>query len=138
MRKKLTNLVGQPDTQHATTMAYDEHLADRLRDILDRKRIPYEEKKMMGGLCFMVDGKMCMGVEKDKLMARIGPDAYPKALKRKGCREMAFTGRPLKGYVYVSPQGFAADADLVHWVQLCLDFNPEALASKKAVAKKKR
>lgn len=116
-------------------MAYDENLADRIRDILDRQRVPYEEKRMMGGLCFMVHGKMCMGVEKDKLMARIGPEVYPEALKRKGCCEMDFTGKPMKGYVYVLPPGFAEDKDLAAWVQLCLDFNPFAVASAKAKKK---
>ncbi|HOY29028.1 MAG TPA: TfoX/Sxy family protein [Flavobacteriales bacterium] len=117
------------------TMAYDENLADRIRDILDRQRVHYEERRMMGGLCFMVHGKMCMGVEKDKLMARIGPEVYPEALKRKGCREMDFTGKPMKGYVYVLSQGFAEENDLAAWVQLCLDFNPLAVASVKAKKK---
>ncbi|HEY0976217.1 MAG TPA: TfoX/Sxy family protein [Flavobacteriales bacterium] len=119
-------------------MAYDEHLADRVRNILDRKRITYEEKKMMGGLCFMVDGKMCMGVEKDKLMARIGTDAYPQALKRKGCREMDFTGRPIAGYVYVQATALDTEKELAYWMQLCLDFNPLATASKKRTGTAKR
>jgi len=119
-------------------MAYDEYLADRIRTILGRKRMRFEEKRMMGGLCFMVDGKMCMGVEKDKLMARIGPDAYAKALKRKGCREMDFTVRPMIGYVYVLASALDTDKDLADWVQLCLDFNPQAAASKKRAPAQKK
>jgi len=112
-------------------MAYDEFLADRIRGVLMRKQVSFEEKKMMGGLCFMVDGKMCVGVEKDKLMARIDPDIYEQALMRKGCREMDFTGRPMKGFVFVEPEGMDMDYELDYWVQLCLDFNPKAKSSRK-------
>ena len=79
----------------------------------------------------MVKDKMCMGIEKHKLMARIGPDAYQSALKKKGCHEMDFTGRPMKGYVYVDPSAIDLDSDLEYWVQLCLDYNPKAKSSKK-------
>jgi TfoX/Sxy family transcriptional regulator of competence genes len=112
-------------------MPYNEHLADRIRTIFQTRSMPFEEKKMMGGLCFMVDDKMCCGVEKDKLMARIGPDVYEEALERKGCREMDFTGRPMRGYVFIEPEGIDLDSDLEYWVQLCLDFNPQARSSKK-------
>lgn len=112
-------------------MAYDELLADRVRQILAEKNVDYEEKKMFGGLCYMVDGKMCFGVEKINLMARIGPDAYEDALTRKGCQQMEFTGRPMKGFVTVVPEGFDMDEDLKYWIQLCLDYNPIAKSSKK-------
>lgn len=112
-------------------MAYDEHLADRIKKVFREKKVLFEEKKMMGGLCFMVDGKMCVGVDKDKLMARIDPGIYPKALKKRGCREMDFTGRPMKGFVFVEPEGIDMDADLEYWVQLSLEYNPKAKASKK-------
>ena len=112
-------------------MAYNEFLADRIRFVLKDKGVRFEEKKMMGGLCFMVKDKMCAGVEKDKLMARIGPEAYEKSLSRKGCREMDFTGRPMKGFVFVEPEGIDTDQDLAYWVQLCLDFNPKAKSGKK-------
>jgi len=112
-------------------MAYNEHLAERIINVLKEKRIKFEEKKMMGGLCFMVKGKMCMGVDHDKLMARIGPDFYEKALKKKGCREMDFTGRPMKGYVFIDPIDIDMDRDLEFWIQACLDFNPKAKSSKK-------
>lgn len=112
-------------------MAYNEFLADRIRRIFNEKRTPFEEKKMMGGLCFLVDGKMCAGVVEDMLMGRIDHTIYEEALTRKGCRKMDFTGRPMKGYVFVEPEGIDTDRDLENWVQLCLDFNPRAKASKK-------
>jgi len=112
-------------------MAYNEHLSDRIESILNQKHVHFEGKKMMGGIAFMVDGKMSVGVIKDNMMARVGPDAYEAALVRKGCREMDFTKRPMKGYVYVEPEGWDMDADLEYWIDLCLAFNPFAKASKK-------
>ncbi|MFK7972273.1 MAG: TfoX/Sxy family protein [Bacteroidia bacterium] len=123
-------------------MAYDEHLADRISQIFTEKKVPFEARKMMGGLCFMVDNKMCCGIHFDKkketdlLMARIGESASEGAMSREGCHPMDFTGRPMRGYVFVSPEGFDAEADLEHWIQLCIDFNPEAKASKKKKKKK--
>lgn len=118
-------------------MAYNEFLADRVRQSLQDKRTPFEEKKMMGGLCFMVDEKMCIGIVKDDLMARIGPDAYEQALTIEGCRSMDFTGRPMNGYVFVSAIAYDLDEQLDAWVQKCLDFNPLAKASKKKSKKAK-
>jgi TfoX/Sxy family transcriptional regulator of competence genes len=112
-------------------MAYNEILAERIRIALLKKRAKSVEKKMMGGLCFMVDDKMCVGVVKDNLMVRIDPDIYEEALTKKGCREMDFTGRPLKGFAFVEPEGIRFDKELEYWVQLCLDFNPKAKSSKK-------
>ena len=111
-------------------MTYDEKLADKVRTALaDRKTV--EEKKMMGGLTFMVNGKMCVGVLKDELMVRLDPAVYEVALKRKGCRPMDFTGKPMKGFVFVSPKGTSNKKDLDYWVDLALDFNKIAKASKK-------
>lgn len=118
-------------------MAYDEFLADRARQVLTEKSVSYMEKKMMGGLCFMVDDKMCFGMHIDKstntslLMARIGKDNYEEALKKEHCSEMNFTGRAMNGYVFVSEEGIDLDVDLKYWIQLCLDFNPIANSSKK-------
>jgi len=118
-------------------MAYDEYIADRIRQTFKEKKTEYSEKKMFAGLCFMVDDKMCCGIHYDKkketdlLMARIGEDAFVNAMKREGCHPMDFTGRPMKGYVFVTPDGFDTDDDLAHWIQLCIDFNPLAKASKK-------
>lgn len=112
-------------------MAYDELLADRIRNSLDGRNILFEEKKMMGGLTFMVNEKMCIGIVKEQLMARIGPDRYEEALLMDYVLPMDFSGRPLKGYVFISPEGLEKNINLEHWVQWCLDFNPFAKASKK-------
>ena len=110
-------------------MAYDEKLAQRIRLSLPRRNV--EEKKMMGGLTFMVNGKMCVGVLKDDLMARIDPDVYESALRKKGCREMNFTGKPMRGFVFVGPSGTSDKKDLKYWLDLSLDFNKRSKASKK-------
>lgn len=112
-------------------MAYSELLADRIRQVFKEKNTRFEEKKMMGGLCFMVDDKMCCGVHEERLMGRIDPDFEAEAMKREGCKQMDFTGRPMKGYVFVYPEGTDRDKDLEFWVQRCLDFNPKAKSSKK-------
>lgn len=111
-------------------MAYDETLAQRVREGL-AGRPKVEEKKMMGGLTFMVNGKMCVGILRDDLMARIDPEVYETALRKKGCREMDFTGKPMKGFVLISPEGTKRKADLDYWLGLALDFNKRAKASKK-------
>lgn len=111
-------------------MAYNEMLAQRVREILSATPAVLE-KKMMGGLCLMVDGKMCVGIVGDDLMARIAPEMFASAMRRKGCREMDFTGRPLKGFVFVGPEGLEHNEDLRFWVDLALAFNPFAKASKK-------
>ncbi len=112
-------------------MAYDEQLAARVRDYFKSRRTVFGEKRMMGGLCFLVDGKMCVGVEKNRLMARIDPDIYDRALQRKGCVPMDFTGRPMRGFVFVNPKGYSAKRDLAYWLDLALEFNPRAKSTKK-------
>ena len=118
-------------------MAYSENLRERIEEALKSKTKKFEGKKFMGGYCFFVDDKMCVGLDidkatgKDRLMARIGEEATPAAMKKKGCRPMDITGRPQKGFVFVDPLGFKADKDLDYWVQLSLDYNPFARRSKK-------
>lgn len=110
-------------------MAFDEYLVERIRQRLPNKKI--EGKKMMGGWLFMVNNKMCIGVDKDKksgkdrMMLRVGKEAYEKLLKKKGAREMDFTGRSMKGFLFVYPEGFDADKDLDFWVKQALAFNAE-------------
>ena len=101
-------------------MAYDEGLAQRLREALSDR--PVVEKKMFGGLAFMLQGNMCCGVNDDELMARVGPDAYEESLAQAHARPMDITGRPLKGYVYVASPGFEDDRDLEAWVERCVRF----------------
>lgn len=111
-------------------MAFDEKLNDRIRESLSH--LPnVEEKHMFGGSCFMVNGKMCVGIVKDEMMCRIDPALYEEALEKKGCREMVFTGKPMKGYVYVSEEGMKTKKEFDYWINLCLEFNKKAKASKK-------
>ena len=112
-------------------MAYNEFLADRIRLLLKEKSVPFKEKEMMGGITFMVDEKMCVGIIKEMLMARIDPDIYEDSLKLKGCREMDFTKRPMKGFVFVDPEGYDMDTDLEYWVGLALEYNPRSRSSKR-------
>ena len=112
-------------------MAYDVDLADRVGTVLHDEHCSFVEKKMMGGLCFMVNGKMCVGIVKDSLMVRIDPQLHEASLQKLGCREMDFTGRPMKGFVFVSPEGIDNEDDLRYWVRLALDFNPQAKSSRK-------
>lgn len=96
-------------------MAYDEGLAERIREALaDQPNVL--EKRMFGGLAFMVGGNMCVGVVKDQLMVRVGPEAYDERVQERHARRMDFTGRPLKGFIYVAPEGFESDTDLRRWV----------------------
>tara|TARA_R110002049_G_scaffold17162_1_gene67167 strand:- start:334 stop:663 length:330 start_codon:yes stop_codon:yes gene_type:complete len=103
-------------------MAYDEGVAERCREYL-ADCVGISEKKMFGGLAFMYRGNMLIGIVGEALMARVGPGEYAAALKRPFVREMDFTGRPMKGYVYVDLAGFETDADLKRWISLCLSFN---------------
>ncbi len=112
-------------------MAYDNYLSERISAALRNRSIAFKEKHMFGGVAFMVDEKMCVGVMGESLMARIGPDIYEESLKRKGCLPMEFTGKPMKGYVTVTPEGLDMDEDLDHWIVLALEFNPRAKSSKK-------
>ncbi len=112
-------------------MPYDTHLENRIDEVLKRKKIKYESKKMMGGLCYMVDDKMCVGIVKDTLMARIGVDQYEDAVSKPGIHPMDFTGRPMKGYIFASPEAVDMEEDLEYWIQLALNFNPLAKSSKR-------
>lgn len=92
---------------------------------------------MMGGLCFMVDDKMCVGINKSELMLRIDPEIYQDLLLKEGCRPMDFTGRPMKGFVFVEEGAVEKQKELNYWVGLALEFNPKAKSSKKKAKKKK-
>jgi len=118
-------------------MAYSDQLADRINKVFEEKKIKVEGKKFMGGYCFFMDEKMCVGLDIDKktnndrLMARIGVERMDQSLKRKGCRPMDITGRPMKGFVFIDPAGFNSSKKLDYWVQLSIDHNPFAKSSKK-------
>ena len=111
-------------------MAYNEKLADRIRERL--AELPtVEEKAMMGGLTFMVNDKMCVGIIKDELMCRIDPEIHDAVIEKTGCRTMEFTKRPMKGYVMIDNSGLNTDKEFDFWIRLSLDFNKQAKASKK-------
>ena len=102
-------------------MAYNEEVAERIRAAFG-KREELVEKKMFGGIAFMLAGHMCVGVVDDVLMARVGPDQYREALTRAHAREMDFTGRSMKGFAFVDPEGFAGEEQLADWIELCESF----------------
>ncbi len=112
-------------------MSYNEKLADRTRELIALTHKKVEEKKMFGGLCFMVNDKMCVGVEKDRLMVRLDPARYEEAMEQEGCKPMDFTGKIMKGYVFVDIEALNTKKKLDYWIQLALEFNKKAKASKK-------
>ena len=110
-------------------MAYDEKLAQRIREVFGESS-GVEEKKMFGGLCFMLSGHMCCGIVGDQLMARVGPTNYEKCLNQKFVSEMNFTGKAMKGMVYVKGEGIKSKSALKKWIETCSDF-VETLPAKK-------
>jgi len=112
-------------------MAYDVYQEERIDRVLQDNKVDFYSKKMMGGLCYMVDDKMLCGIVKDQLMARIGPDDYEQALEKDHVNEMNFTGRAMKGYVFINEAGIDLDDDLEYWIMKCVAFNPLAKASRK-------
>jgi TfoX/Sxy family transcriptional regulator of competence genes len=96
-------------------MAYDEALAERIRQVFEREP-DVTERKMFGGIAFMVGGNMACGVIGDDLMVRVGPDAHEEAVAQPHVRPMDFAHRPMQGYVYVDPDGVRSSDDLARWV----------------------
>lgn len=101
-------------------MAYDEMLAERIRAIVAKDGVT--EKRMFGGIAFLLGGNMVCGVTRDDLMVRVGPDGHEDALAQPHARPMDFTGRPMKGMVYVGAKGYASDGDLREWVERGMSF----------------
>lgn len=122
-------------------MAFNPQTIQRIRSFFQQQDADFYEKAMFGGVCFMVDNKMCCGSHIDKktntnvLMCRIGEAFYPEALDKDHVVPMEFTGKPMKGYVYVTEEGHRSASDLGFWLQRCLEYNPLAKASKKAKLK---
>lgn len=112
-------------------MAFNEKLADRTREIISRTHKNVAVKKMFGGLCFMVNDKMCVGVEKERLMVRLDPMHYDEVMKKEGCAPMDFTGRIMKGYVFVDINALNTARKLEYWIELALEFNSIAKISQK-------
>jgi TfoX/Sxy family transcriptional regulator of competence genes len=117
-------------------MSYDEKLAQRIRKIL-AARNDVTEKKMFGGLAFLLHSHMFCGIINDDLMVRVGPEQYQAALKQSHARPMDFTGRPLRGYVYVAPGGYKSTSALAHWAQRSIAF-VATLPAKQTPAEKSR
>ena len=111
-------------------MAYNEKLADRIREaLIDQTDV--EEKKMFRGLCFMVNGKMCLCASGDEMLTRIGFDKFEEALETNGCRGMIRNGKPLEDFVFVGPEAMKTQQQFDHWVNAALAFNLLAKATKK-------
>lgn len=116
-------------------MAYDTGLADRIRGIV-RGRKGITEKEMFGGVAFLIDGKMFIGIVKNDLMVRVGADRHEEAMAKAHARLMDFAGRPMRGYVYVAPPGCATAAALAAWIDWSVEVGRAAKASAKKRAKK--
>lgn len=112
-------------------MGFNESLTGRVGSALERQKAEFLTKKMFGGICFLVDGKMCVGVNGNALMVRFDPEIYEKILEKEDCREMDFTGRPMRGYVFVDETSLKNESDMDRWIKLALDFNPKAKSSRK-------
>jgi TfoX/Sxy family transcriptional regulator of competence genes len=113
-------------------MAYDSKLADRIRKYLSGfDNLQVEEKKMFGGLAFMINGKMCVNASGENLMCRFDPGLDKEISQKLGYKKMVMKGKEYKGYCYVKPIGFRTQEDFENWVDLCLDFNKFATSSKK-------
>jgi len=110
-------------------MAFNEHLGERIERILKDKNVMYQPKRMFGGISYLVDGKMCVGIVKNNMMVRVDPADENKLLEKEGCLPMDFTGKPLKGYLFITPLATDMDEDLAKWIQLALDFNPKVKKS---------
>src|SRR5678809_1197327 len=117
-------------------MAYDETLAKRVREIISLTHENIAEKKMFGGLCFMVNDKMCVGVEQHRVMLRIDPAKYEELIEKEGCRPMDFTGKVMKGFVFVDADVLNTKKKLEYWIELALEYNKIAKASKKSARRK--
>ena|SRR5437868_3390202 len=115
-------------------MAYNEKMADRIREALMDLPV-VEEKKMFQGVCFMVDDKLCVCVGKNYILCRIGEQQAQLELEKGNCSQMLSGDRVMKGYVYVEDLNLQTSKDLNYWINLCLEFNPLAEASKKRKSK---
>ena len=112
-------------------MAYTEKLAEMTRELISLTHKKVEEKRMFGGLCFMVNDKMCVGVEKERLMVRLNPEKYDEVIEKDGCQPMDFTGKIMKGFVFVDADVLTTRKKLEYWIKLALEYNKIAKASKK-------
>lgn len=104
-------------------MAYDILLADRIRELIVQRTDSVEEKRMFGGLCFMVNGKMCVTTRDDRIMVRLSPENYAIEVEGVGCRPMIHGGKEMKGFVFVAAERIRTKTQLQRWVNMALDYN---------------
>ena len=116
-------------------MPFSEKLADRVREIIAVTHTNVEEKKMFAGLCFMVNDKMCVGVHEDRIMVRLDPGIFDEVIEKDGCEPMNFTGKVMRGFVFVKAGVLKTKKQLEYWVSLDLDYNGFAKSSKKSPKK---
>ncbi len=112
-------------------MPFKEKIAGRIREILSITHKNVEEKKMFGGLCFMVNDKMCIGVETNRLMVRLDPSRMEEVLEKEGCKPMDFTGKVMKGFVFVEIDALNTKKKLGYWIGIALEYNEIAPSKKK-------
>ncbi|WP_312324424.1 TfoX/Sxy family protein [Soonwooa sp.] len=112
-------------------MAYNIELADRIREYLAKiPNLNIAEKKMFGGLAFLVDDKMCVNVSGENLMLRYNPDLEEQVSRKVGFLPMIMKGKQMDGFCYVEPEGFRKAKDFNYWMKISLDFNKIAAKSK--------
>jgi TfoX/Sxy family transcriptional regulator of competence genes len=111
-------------------MAYNEQLANRIREHLSHLT-NIEEKEMMGGLVFMYNNKMCVGIFRGELMCRVDPDNYEDLLEESSVQSMEFGGKVMKGWILVEPDAIKSRKQMDYWIGLALEYNKKAKASKK-------
>lgn len=112
-------------------MSYNHNTANKITEIFEGKGVSFGQKKMFGGLAFVVDDKMCMGIIGDDIIVRMDSKKAENAVKEGGCRPMDFNGKPLKGYLFVGPEAYATNKQLNKWIDEALLFNPIAKKSTK-------
>lgn len=112
-------------------MAYSAELAERVFARLADMNVDLEEKKMFGGVCYMINDKMCLGIVGDQLMVRFDPELTEEVMSKPGAGPMEFTKKAMKGYAFIQPEGFRNTRELDYWIKLALEFNHKAKRSKK-------
>ncbi|WP_243401247.1 TfoX/Sxy family protein [Leptospira harrisiae] len=115
-------------------MAINEKLLDRVRKLMEGQT-DVEEKKMFGGLCFMVNGKMCVCVRTDEIMCRLDPETFESILSKKKARPMIHNGHLMKGFVFVNEEDIKTKKEMEYWIQLSLEYNKKAPSTKKKAKK---
>lgn len=118
-------------------MAYNTGLADKIRAYLANiPKLNVEEKKMFGGLAFLINGKMCVNVSGERLMCRFDPELQQQVENKKGYQPMIMRGKSMTGYCYVEPEGFASQKEFDYWMNVCLSYNDQAKPTKATRSKK--